>query len=256
MSKPSEFPIPEGVSEVSDEYQLNLCHYELQHLKPKGTILFAKETQEINFCFLAGNTRSEGIFARLDEPMSPRVRRMMDYLEKYPRTECFISLTLLQFKLIFVSNQVNFVKGAQQKTIHFTFPEKLLKTHRRKFIRIPFNEKFPATLSFQSTAGLKICKVKDLSREGLRIQIEAGDAPLLEPGGRLRQATLKVLNREMPVGLSIISHYPGNQVGLKIIAVSEEDRAWIKDCIRVLMKQILNLPDTPFGDELEDPNKK
>jgi hypothetical protein len=249
MDNKTEFPIPDGVTEVADEYQLNLCHYELQHLKPKGTILFAKETKELNFRFIAGANRAEGIYARLEDGMTPSVRRIMDYLEKYPRTECFIQMTLLQFKLIFVANQVNFVKGSQQKTLHFPFPEKLLKTHRRKFIRIPFNEQFPAELRFQTADGMKTCKVKDLSREGARIQIQDGDAQYLEPGSRLKLATLKVLNKEMPLGLQIVSHYPGNQVGLKIIAISEEDKAWIKDCIRILMKQILNLPD--MSDQIE-----
>ena len=247
----SAFPIPDGVTEVVDEYQLNLCHYELQHLKPKGTILFAKESKEIHFKFIAGATRAEGIFARLDDAMTPTIRRIITYLEMHPRTECFIQLTLLQFKLIFTADRVSFVPNTEFKTLHFEFPKKLLKTHRRKFIRIPFNERFPAELKFQTSAGFKICKVKDLSREGMRIQIEPADAPLLEPGGILKLATLKVLNREMPVGLQIIAHYPNNQVGLKIIAISEEDKTWIKDCIRVLMKQILNLPDSPFDDQIE-----
>ena len=245
------FPIPDGVTEVVDEYQLNLCHYELQHLKPRGTILFEKEPKEINFRFIAGESRAEGIFARLDDPMSQSVRRVMTYLEGHRRTECFIQMTLLQFKLIFTANEFNFVQDTKSKTIHFAFPQKLLKTHRRKFIRIPFNEKFPSELKFQSNMGLKICKVKDLSREGLRIQVEAVDLPLLEPGGRLKLASLKVLEREMPVGLQIVAIYPNNQVGLKIIAISEEDKAWIKDCIRILMKQILSLPEAPFDDQIE-----
>ena len=251
MTKPPEFIMPDGVTEVVDEYQLNLCHYELQHLKPKGTILFAKEPRELDFRFMAGANRGEGIFARLDEPMSPNVRRVIDFLEKYPRTESLISLTLLQFKLMFTASAVNFVKGGQQKTIHFPFPPKLLKTHRRKFIRIPFNEQFPAELGFQTSAGPKVCKVKDLSREGMRIQVDEKDIPLFQIGGRLKLAKLKVLTREMPLGLTIVAHYPGNYVGLKIIAISEEDQAWIKDCIRVLMKQILNLPDTKDGDRIE-----
>jgi len=253
----NKFPIPDGVSEVSDEYQLNLCHYELQNLKPKGTILFGQEKKEINFRFIAGANRNEGIFARLDEPMSPNAKRILDYIQKYPRTECFISVTLLQFKLFFTVAQVNEVSGSQHKTLHFPFPEKLLKAHRRKYIRIPFNDQFPAELRFQTPEGTKSCRLKDLSREGMRIQIQDPDKPFLEPGSRLRLSVLKVLNREMPVGLQVVNHYPGNQVGLKIIAMSEEDKAWIKDCIRILMKQILNLPETPFGDVLEkDPEKK
>ena len=93
--------------------------------------------------------------------------------------------------------------------------------------------------------------MKDLSREGVRVQIQENEAQFMEPGSRLKLAILKVLNKEMPVGLQVVAHYPGNQVGLKIIAISEEDKAWIKDCIRVLMKQILNLPDTPFDDQIE-----
>lgn len=250
--------MPDGVTEVADDYQLNLCHYELQHLKPKGTILFAKEAKEIHFRFIAGANRDEGIYARLDESMTPNVRRVMDYLEKYPRTECFVQMTLLQFKLIFTANVISFVKGSQAKTLHFAFPQKLLKTHRRKFIRIPFNDQFPAELKFQTSSGLRTAKVKDLSREGMRIKIQEGDESLLEPGSRLKLANLKMINKEMPLGLQVVSHYPGSQVGLKIIAISEEDKAWIKDCIRVLMKQILSLPETPFGDALEkeEPQKK
>ncbi len=251
MNKLNGFPIPDGVSEVADEYQLNLCHYELLHLKPRGTILFAKEPKEIHFKFFAGKTREEGIYARLDDPMSPSVKRIMDYLEKYPRTECFIQVTLLQFKLIFTADRLSFVKGGQYKTLHFQFPPKLLKSHRRRFIRIPFNDQFPAELKFQTEAGLKICKLKDLSREGMRIQVQESEKKLLEPGTRLKMANLKVLTREMPVGLQVVAQYPGNRIGLRIIAISEEDRSWLKDCIRVLMKQILNLPDSPFDDQIE-----
>lgn len=241
------------MTEVVDEYQLNLCHYELQHLKPKGTILFAKENKEINFRFASGATRDEGIFARLDEPYSSNTKRIIEYVEKYPRTECFINITLLQFKLIFVAKEIKFVPGAKNKTIHFPFPAKLLKSHRRKFIRIPFNEQFPAELKFQGPDGKpRICKVRDLSREGARIQIQAEDVALIPPGTRLKLAVLKVLKREMHLGLQVVDHYPDNNMGLKIIAISEEDRTWIKDCIRVLMKQILSLPgDIPFTDELE-----
>jgi len=247
MTKPT-FPIPEGVEEVSDEYQLNLAHYEFQHLKPKGTILFAKESREIKFQFFASEKREEGIFARLDEPLSPNVKRILDYVEHYPRTECFITAVLLQFKLIFIATRIEVVHGAKQKTFLVRFPNRFLKTHRRKFIRIPFNENFPAELRFQTANGLQIRKLKDLSREGIRVKMEAQDGPYLEPGARLKQATLRVLNREMPVGLTVVSSYPGNQVGMRILAISEDDKIWIRDCIRVLMKQILNLPDLPFED--------
>ena len=62
----------------------------------------------------------------------------------------------------------------------------------------------------------------------------------------------------MPLGLSVVAIYPDLQAGLRIIAISEEDKNWIKDCIRVLMKQILNLQNPPFDDEIEkdvDQNK-
>lgn len=255
MIPKNEFPIPEGVEEVTDEYQLNLAHYELQHLKPKGTILFAKESREVEFQFFATENRKEGVFARLDEPLSPNVKRIMDYIEKYPRTECFITVVLLQFKLIFIANRIEVVHGPKQKTFRVAFPDRFLKTHRRKFIRIPFNENFPAELRFQTDKGLQIRKIKDLSREGLRVKMDAQDGAYLEPGARLKQASIKVLNREMPVGLTVVAAYSGQQVGMRILAISEEDKVWIRDCIRILMKQILNLPDAPFDDELEKPSK-
>jgi hypothetical protein len=258
MSNSKSFPIPDGMTEVSDDYQLNLCHYELQHLKPKGTIIFGKDQAEIKFRFIAGAKREDGIFARLDEAITPAIRKVLDYIETHPNSECFVGMSLLQFKLYFLSSQVSEVKGGQHKTYHFKFPEKMLKTHRRKFIRIPFNEQFPAELKYQASDGVpRVCKLKDLSREGMRIIISDADKPFMEAGARLKLANLKVINREMPVGAQVVSHYPGNQVGLKIIAMSEEDKAWIKDCIRILMKQILNLPESPFGDVLEkDPSGK
>lgn len=250
MTQKHPFPIPDGVEEVSDEYQLNLAHYELQHLKPKGTILFAKESREIEFQFLATENRAEGVFARLDEPLSPNVKRILEYVENYPRTECFVTVVLLQFKLIFIASRIEIVHGPKQKTFRFVFPDRFLKTHRRKFIRIPFNENFPAELRFQSEKGLQTRKLKDLSREGMRVKMEAQDGAYLLPGTRLKQASLKVLNREMPVGLTVVASYPGQQVGMRILAISEEDKIWIRDCIRVLMKQILNLPDGRVDDEI------
>jgi hypothetical protein len=258
MIPKSKFPIPEGVIEVSDEYQLNLAHYELLQLKPRGTILFAGETKELRFQFFAGENRDEGVFARLDEPLGSNSRRIFDYIEKYPRVECFITITLLQFKLVFIAPRANIIYHATNKTLRFDFPSKILKTHRRKFIRIPFNESFPATLRFQTTNGPVTRKIRDLSREGMRLKLEEGDGALIIPGVRLRQAVLTLLNKEIPLGLSVISLYPGNQAGLRIIALSEDDKIWIKDVIRVLMKQILNLDDPRFDDQIEkdeDPNK-
>jgi hypothetical protein len=254
----NKFPIPDGMSEVNDDYQLNLCHYELKNLKPKGTIIFGKDAPEIKFRFIAGEKREDGIFARLDEGISPAIRKILDTVERNPKIDCFVGLSLLQFKVYFFSKEVTEVKGGQHKTYFFKFPEKLLKTHRRKFIRIPFNDQFPAELRFQASDGsTRTCKLKDLSREGMRLVVSDADKPFLEPGSRLKLGMLKVINKEMSVGAQVVSHYPGNQVGLKIIAMSEEDKAWIKDCIRILMKQILNLPESPFGDVLEkDPGKK
>lgn len=251
MIPKSDFPIPEGVTEVTDEYQKNLAHYELHKLKPRGTILFAKEKEEIRFQFFAAEDRINGLFARLDEPLSPNVKRIMEYITRYPRTECFVSITLLNFKMIFISDKIETVAGAQQRTFRFDFPHTFLKTHRRKYIRIPFNESFPAELRFETEKGTQTRKLRDLSREGMRVRLEESDLTYFQPGTRLRQCKLKVLNREMPVGVTVISQYPGQTAGLRILAIGEEDKVWIKDCIRVLMKQILNLNDAPFDDEIE-----
>lgn len=251
MNPKHEFPMPDGVTEVKDEYQINLAHYELSHLKPRGAILFAKEKEEIRFQFFADPNRDNGIFARLDEPMSPNVKRILEYVTRYPRTECFVSITLLNFKMIFISPRAEFVVGAKTKTMRFPFPTHFLKTHRRKFIRIPFNDTFPAELRFETELGTQTRRLRDLSREGMRLKLDEKDLPHFQPGARLKQAKLKVLNREMPVGVTVISQYPGQTAGLRIIAIGEEDKVWIKDCIRVLMKQILNLNDAPFDDEIE-----
>jgi hypothetical protein len=251
MIKRHDFPIPEGVIEVTDEYQLNLAHYELLHLKPRGTIQFAGETKVLNFQFFATEDRNEGLFARFDEPMNSGTKRICDYLEKYPRTEGYINITLLQFKMIFIVSRVDFVQGVKQRTLKITFPTKFLKTHRRRFIRIPFNDSFPAELSFQGEGGPMVRKVRDLSREGLRIRLEPDDVGVIKPGVRLKQASLKILGREITLGLTVVALYPVNQAGLRILAMSEENKVWLKDFIRVLMKQILNLPDPPFDDEIK-----
>ena len=60
-----KFPIPEGVVEVSDENHLGLVHFELKKLKPKGSILFNGEKKEIQFQFFGGESREEGVFAKL-----------------------------------------------------------------------------------------------------------------------------------------------------------------------------------------------
>ena len=118
--KSNAFTLPAGVVEVTDDYQKNLAHYELLNLKPKGTILFAKETREITFQFFAGETIQDGIFARLNEPTTPGIGRILDYVEKYPRTEALITLSLLQFKMIFIVNKIGFIHGAKQKTFQFS----------------------------------------------------------------------------------------------------------------------------------------
>lgn len=240
-----KFQIPEGVVEITDDYQKNLIHYELLHLKPRGTILFAGEQKEKKFQFFVTENKQDGIFAKLDEPLSPSTKGLMEYLEKYPRTESFITITLLQFKLMFGAATIAPVHGSNGKTFHFKFPEKFFKIHRRRFIRIPFNEAFPAELRFQTTDGLKIRKLKDLSREGLRLILEENDSRYIQQGSRLKNATLKLINKDIPLGLQVVTVYPNGQAGCKILAISEEDRQWIKDCIRLLIKQILNLPDSP-----------
>jgi hypothetical protein len=255
---PSKFPLPDGVVEVTDDYQLNLAYYELLQLKPRGTILFASETKEVPFQFFAGENRSEGIFAR-PEANNAAIRRVFDHLERYPRLEAYITITLLQFRLIFIAQQAHLVFGSNQRTLRFDFPTKILKTHRRKFIRIPFNESFPAQLKFQIEGGGTITrKLKDLSREGMALVLEPGDEAFIQPGSRLKQAVLKVLTREMAVGLSVVAVHSTGFAGIKIIAISEEDKIWIRDCIRILMKQILNLKDQKVDDQIEkdeDSNK-
>lgn len=251
MNPKHEFPLPDGCTEVKDEYQINLAHYELSHLKPRGAILFAKEKEEIRFQFFADENRLNGIFARLDEPMNNNVKRIIEYVSRYPRTECFVSITLLNFKMIFIAPRVELVQGSKHKTFRFEFPHHFLKTHRRRYIRIPFNDTFPAEIRFETDQGTQTRRLRDLSREGMRVKLEEQDLQYFQPGARLKHAKLKVLNREMPVGVSVISQYPGLTAGMKIIAIGEEDKVWIKDCIRVLMKQILNLNDAPFDDEIE-----
>jgi len=247
------FPIPDGVVAVYDDYQLNLAHYELLQLKPRGTVLFSGEAKEIRFQFFAGEARSEGIFARLDEPMGHNTSRIFSYLETHsrPRVESLITISLLQFRLLFIAPRLEVIFGAPQKTIRFEFPSQILKTHRRKFIRIPFNENFPASLRFQTDNGPVVRKLKDLSREGMRILLEPGDELLLKKGKPLKQAVLKLLDKEIPLGVSVASLHSSSQAGLRMIAATEEDKVWIKDIIRVLMKQILNLNDPRFDDQIE-----
>lgn len=244
MSSSPKFPLPEGVIEIEGDYEINLVHYELLHLKPQGTILFSGEKKERKFQFFVTENKQDGIFARFNEPLSQQSRGLLDYLKKYPRTESFITITLLQFKLLFTAQQIMPVIGAKNHTFHFKFPEKIFKIHRRKFIRIPFNDAFPAELRFQTPEGLKIRKLKDLSREGVRVALEEGDSKYIYPGARIKGASLKVINKEVPLGLQVITVYPNLRAGCKIIAITETDRQWLKDCVRLLIKQILNLPDS------------
>jgi hypothetical protein len=257
MSK-SGFPIPEGVLEVEDEFHLELVHFELKNLKPKGTILFSGETRELGFQFFAGEHQADGVLARSNAPTSPHVKQILDYLEKYSKLEGFVTLNLLQFKVMFLTSRLSVLYQNGQRVIKFQFPNKILKTHRRKFIRIPFNEKFPAELRFQTDQGLVVRKLRDLSREGMKLALEPGDTTFMVPGYRMKQAVLKVLNREMPVGLNVMSVYGTESAGIKIVAISDTDKLWIKDCIRILMSQILGIDNQKITDEIGvvNPNKK
>jgi hypothetical protein len=250
MSK-AGFPIPEGVTEVEDDYQLDLVHFELRNLKPKGSMLFAGETKEIGFQFFAGEHRADGIVARLSNAQSLQARRIFDYLEKYTKIDALITVTLLQFKVMFLASRISVVYQNGQRHLKLLFPTKILKTHRRKYIRIPFNDKFPAELKFQTDKGTLVRKLKDLRREGMKIQLEPGDLSVIVPGFRMKQAVLKVLNREMPVGLNVMAVHDSESAGIKIVAISEEDKLWIRDCIRILMGQILGLDPKRFDDRLE-----
>ena len=253
MIQKSKFPIPEGVIEVTDDYQLGLAHFELKTLKPRGTILFAGETKEIPFTFYTGDTREEGVFAKLADKAPPHTRRVFEYLARYPRLEAYVSITLLQFKMVFISPKTQLMYGSgSERILKFDFPNKILKTHRRKFIRIPFNENFPAELRFQTEQGSFVRKLKDLSREGMKLGLEPGDDVWMAPGIRMKSAVLKVLNREMPVGVALMAVHGKTSAGLKIIAISEEDKLWIRDCIRVLMKQILKIETPQVDDEIKD----
>jgi hypothetical protein len=62
----------------------------------------------------------------------------------------------------------------------------------------------------------------------------------------------------MPVGLNVMSVYGTDSAGIKIVAISDTDKHWIKDCIRVLMSQILGIDNQKVTDEIgvAEPNKK
>ena len=254
MSLRSKFPIPDGVVEVTDDYQLNLAFFELKNLKPKGTVLFSGESKEVVFQFYCGENREEGIYAKIEGTMPPHAKRVFEYLERYTRMEAYITLNLLQFKFMFIAprTQLKFLPGGQ-RVLLFDFPFKILKMHRRKFIRIPFNEQFPAELRFQTDQGPQVRKLRDLSREGMKISLQPGDENLIQVGFRPKQAVLKVLNREMPVGLAVMAVHGTATAGIKIIAISEEDKLWIRDCIRILMRQILKIDGEAVDDEIRDP---
>ena len=251
-----QFQIPDGVVELTSEYEKNLVHYEILQLKPRGSILFAGETKEVQFQFIVTENREDGVYARLDEPLTQGTRRLMDYLSKYPRTEAYVTITLLQFRIMFVAPRTQFIPPAgasKERTLLFRFPEKLLKMHRRKYIRIPFNDAFPAELTFQAPDGTVLKRgLKDISREGMKLKIQPDDAKFLLPGTNLKNATLKLINHEMTIGVQVVNVYPGNFCGCKIFVMSEPDRIWLRDCIRVLIRQVLNLPDnTEVEDQLE-----
>jgi hypothetical protein len=252
------FPIPEGVVEVTDEHSLDLVHFEFKNMKPKGTILFKMEKTEIPFQFFADDTRDGWIYARPVNPNSLQLKSIAESLETYERYEGMVTVTLMQFRIIFLCAhfQVHYHNGTRH--LKMRFPGHILKMHRRKYIRIPFNEKFPAELKFQTESGVVSRRLKDLSREGMKIQLEVGDTDFIVAGYRPKQAVLKVLNREMPLGLNVMAVHGTASAGLKIVAISEEDKLWIKDVIRVLMGQILGLDVSKVDDQIEkeeNPNK-
>ncbi|NDG85609.1 MAG: hypothetical protein EBX52_11330, partial [Proteobacteria bacterium] len=162
----SGLPIPEGVVEVTDDYHLELVHFELKNLKPKGTILFSGDQKDIGFQFFAGEHRADGIVARCSSPNSPHVRQILDHLEKYSKLDGLVTLNLMQFKVMFPAGRMSVFYQNGMRMLKLQFPGLVLKTHRRKFIRIPFNDKFPAELRFQTEHGVLIRKLRDLSREG------------------------------------------------------------------------------------------
>ncbi len=238
----NDFKIPPEALAVDKPAEVNLVHFEMKQVKPRGTISVPGALRPVKFQFVVGETLSDGIYATLDEPIAG-VRPLVEELEKYPRLECLITITLLQSKILMVMPRHTLVAGSQVKTFHFGFPEKFMKMHRRRHIRIPFNEGFPAELRFQMPDERVISrKLRDLSREGMRIKLEAQDQTCFKAGDRLKGATLKVLDKEIPMGLQVVAVYPGPQAGLKIIALSDSDKVWLKDVIRVLMAQLLKLP--------------
>jgi hypothetical protein len=245
------FPIPDGVIEVTDEHSLDLVHFEFKNMKPKGTILFKMEKSEIPFQFFADETREGWIYARPVQPNSVRLRDITESLDTYERFEGMVTVTLMQFRIIFLCSRFQSHYQNGQRFLKMLFPDRILKMHRRKFIRIPFNERFPAELKFQTDKGMVTRKLKDLSREGMKIQLEPGDTEFMAAGYRPKQAVLKVLNREMPLGLNVMAVHGTVSAGLKIVAISEEDKLWIKDAIRVLMGQILGLDISKVDDQLE-----
>ncbi|NDG85082.1 MAG: hypothetical protein EBX52_08605, partial [Proteobacteria bacterium] len=54
----------------------------------------------------------------------------------------------------------------------------------------------------------------------------------------------------MPVGLNVVSVYGSESAGIKIVAISDTDKNWIKDCIRILMGQILGINNPKISDEI------
>jgi hypothetical protein len=86
----------------------------------------------------------------------------------------------------------------------------------------------------------------------MKLALQPGDESLFQVGFRPKQAVLKVLNREMPLGLAVMAVQGSSSAGLKILAISEEDKLWIRDCIRILMRQILKIEDQAVDDEIKD----
>ena len=129
----TDFNIPPEAMAVDRLAEITLVHFEMKQVKPRGTITVKGALRPIRFQFVVGETLSDGIYATLDEPLSGQgIRPIIEELEKYPRLECLLTITLLQSKILMIMPRHTFVAGSQAKTIHFPFPDKFMKVHRRR----------------------------------------------------------------------------------------------------------------------------
>lgn len=246
----SDFNIPAEAFDVSGDKERQLIFFELKNIRPKGRIFLPREKEGVRFIFTPTGTEPDhGINAQLDET-TQNGKRFAEHLEKYPKQEVLVVMTLLQARIYFVAKQHKHVLSSQPKSFTLPLPSQFKKVHRRKFIRIPFNDNFPASVQFQLSNGKVVTrKLRDLSREGMKVKLEDEDVPFLKAGDRLKSSVLKILNREIALGLNIINVYPGPFMGLKMIALSQEDDAWVRDVIKLLMKQILKLSDSEIKEQ-------